>query len=61
MRINIGGVIPLQPIGGIITNNPATTTQAQIDAAQKRRESEEAQKDAMRERLAQEYNARKGK
>lgn len=29
------GMVPLQPIGGLVTNNPATTVQEQIDAAKR--------------------------
>jgi hypothetical protein len=29
------GIVSLKPIGGLVTNNPATTTQDQIDAAKR--------------------------
>lgn len=42
------GIVTLQPIGGLVTNNPATTTQAQIDEAKR----VEAERQAQAARLA---------
>lgn len=39
------GMVPLQPIGGLITNNPATTVQEQAD----KQKQEAAIKEAMRQ------------
>ena len=39
------GMVPLQPIGGLITNNPVTTVQEQAD----RQKQEAAIKEAMRQ------------
>jgi hypothetical protein len=39
------GMVPLQPIGGLVTNNPATTVQEQAD----KQKQEAAIKEAMRQ------------
>lgn len=52
---NIGGIIPLKPIGGIITNNPASTTQEQIDLANQLKAKEQAQIEALRQKLEQQH------
>jgi len=52
---NIGGIIPLKPIGGVVTNNPASTTQEQVDAANQRKAQEQAQIQAMIQKLEQQH------
>jgi hypothetical protein len=39
------GIVPIQPVGGIVTKNPSTTTQEQID----KQKQEAAIKEAMRQ------------
>ncbi len=48
------GIVPLQPIGGVVTNNPASTTQEQID----KQRQEAAIREAMR-KTQEEKNSRK--
>ena len=52
---NIGGIIPLKPIGGVVTTNPAITTQEQVDAANQRKAQEQAQIEAMIQKLEQQH------
>jgi hypothetical protein len=58
---NIGGIIPLKPIGGLVTNNPASTSQEQIDAANQRKAQEEIKIEAMRQKLEQQYREKQEK
>jgi hypothetical protein len=58
---NIGGIIPLKPIGGVVTNNPASTTQEQIDASNQRKAHEQAQIEAMRQKLEQQHREKQTK
>ena len=58
---NIGGIIPLKPIGGVVTNNPASTTQEQIDASNQRKTHEQAQIEAMRQKLEQQHREKQTK
>jgi hypothetical protein len=58
---NIGGIIPLKPIGGVVTNNPASTTQEQIDASNQRKAHEQAQIETMRQKLEQQHREKQTK
>jgi len=58
---NIGGIIPLKPIGGVVTNNPASTTQEQIDASNQRKAHEQSQIEAMRQKLEQQHREKQTK
>lgn len=51
------GMVPLQPIGGLVTNNPATTVQEQAE----KQKQEAAIKEAMRQTQLEKDARKSGK
>ena len=51
------GMVPLQPIGGLVTNNPATAVQEQAD----KQKQEAAIKEAMRQTQLEKESRKKSR